>query len=423
MSYSKIMNKAQLLKLVQRPTSVRICSFHRLSTPNRLVLLKCRASRIPEIRTISATNFAFVRHSSDGSKELPNENAASSSTNDKIDSTEDIIPEPPEVPIEEIVEVGKVLNKLGEETLTSAGLGSWTPVGILQNALQFMHVTLDMPWWLTIVAGTAFLRLIIFPLVITSQRHTIKMNNNMPKIQEYQQNVTDARLQGNSYEMARASQELMLFMKSHNVNPIKGMILPVVQFPIFLSMFLGLRGMANLPLESLTYGGLWWFADLTLPDQFYVLPLITVATLGLTIELGADFGKLGNGGVGFSKYLKYGLRLVPLVVFPFIINFPCAVCLYWASTNFISLGQVMFLRIPSVREYFNIEKKIVQEKPKKKKGVIGEFKHSWKNMQVVKEIEERERLDHMKFTQAGRAPPIKTFKYNPVAANTLKNTK
>lgn len=41
-------------------------------------------------------------------------------------------------------------------------------------------------------------------------------------------------------------------------------------------------------------------------------------------------------------------------------------------------------------------------------------------MQVVKEIEERERLDHMKFTQAGRAAPVKTFKYNPKVVGSLK---
>lgn len=41
-------------------------------------------------------------------------------------------------------------------------------------------------------------------------------------------------------------------------------------------------------------------------------------------------------------------------------------------------------------------------------------------MQVVKEIEERERLDHMKFTQAGRAAPIKTYKYNPKVVSEFK---
>uniref|UniRef100_A0A2S2QAF8 Mitochondrial inner membrane protein OXA1L n=1 Tax=Sipha flava TaxID=143950 RepID=A0A2S2QAF8_9HEMI len=211
-------------------------------------------------------------------------------------------------------------------------------------------------------------------------------------------------------------------MNTHQVDPLKGMILPAVQFPIFLSMFLGLRGMAMLPLESFKYGGLWWFTDITMPDQYFVLPIVTVITLGITLELGADIGKLTSSNAGFGKYLKYGVRVIPLIVFPFIVNFPCAVCLYWASTNFISLAQVMFLKIPSVRNYFNIEeKKKIEPSKSKKKGVVTEFKESWRNMQVVKEIEERERLDHMKFTQAGRAAPVKTFKYNPKVVGNLKN--
>jgi len=50
-------------------------------------------------------------------------------------------------------------------------------------------------------------------------------------------------------------------------------------------MFLGLRGLANLPLESFKYGGLWWFSDITMPDQFYILPVVTVITLGITLEV------------------------------------------------------------------------------------------------------------------------------------------
>lgn len=44
-------------------------------------------------------------------------------------------------------------------------------------------------------------------------------------------------------------------------------------------------------------------------------------------------------------------------------------------------------------------------------------------MQIVKEIEERERLDHMKFMQAGKAAPVKTFKYNPKVSGGLKSEK
>lgn len=48
---------------------------------------------------------------------------------------------------------------------------------------------------------------------------------------------------------------------------------------------MGLREMANVPVDSLRHGGLFWFEDLTVPDQFFILPVITSLTLWLTIEV------------------------------------------------------------------------------------------------------------------------------------------
>lgn len=55
--------------------------------------------------------------------------------------------------------------------------------------------------------------------------------------------------------------------------------------PVFISVFMGLRGMANAPVESLRTGGMLWFTDLTLADQYFLLPVITSATLYLTVEV------------------------------------------------------------------------------------------------------------------------------------------
>lgn len=39
-------------------------------------------------------------------------------------------------------------NKLGEPVLQSLNLGSYyTPVGWVQNILEFMHCTFHLPWW------------------------------------------------------------------------------------------------------------------------------------------------------------------------------------------------------------------------------------------------------------------------------------
>lgn len=48
---------------------------------------------------------------------------------------------------------------------------------------------------------------------------------------------------------------------------------------------MGLRQMANVPVESLRNGGMFWFTDLTIPDQYFALPIITSLTLWATIEV------------------------------------------------------------------------------------------------------------------------------------------
>ena len=65
---------------------------------------------------------------------------------------EGYIPDLPPIP-DVAVEVADVLNALGEPTLSSLGLINFTPPGLVQAALEYMHVSMGMPWWAAIVAG------------------------------------------------------------------------------------------------------------------------------------------------------------------------------------------------------------------------------------------------------------------------------
>ncbi|GBP27129.1 Mitochondrial inner membrane protein OXA1L [Eumeta japonica] len=326
----------------------------------------------------------------------------------------DSIPEPPPVPdLSAITEPVQSLAANGEPTFASIGLGGWSPVGLIQNALEYLHVTLDVPWWGAILIGTICVRVVLFPLVIMSQRNAAVMNNNLPEIQTLQVKMTHARQTGNQLEAARYGQEMVLFMKEKGLNPIKNMLPPLAQAPIFISFFISLRQMANCPVESLSTGGLYWFADLTVPDQFFILPIITSATLWATIELGVDGGRLDAQNM---KLMKYVLRALPVVMFPFTINFPGVILVYWCSSNFISLMQVGFLKIPAVRDFFKIAPMLTHSKenlPIKPKGFIKDAKESWSNMKITKELEDRQRIDEMIFTKAGKGPIQKTYKYDP----------
>lgn len=323
------------------------------------------------------------------------------------------IPNAPSIPTSTTDITNEILTASGEPTFASIGLGGWSPVGMVQNCMEYLHIGLDLPWWGAIAIGTIVVRTLIFPLVIMSQRNSAKMNNNLPQLQVLQMKMTEARQSGNAIETARYSQEMMLFMKEKEMNPFKNMIVPLAQAPLFISFFMGLRAMANTPVDSMREGGLFWFTDLTIADPYFLLPIITSATLYLTIEIGTDSARLTAQNM---QLMKYFLRVLPIAIFPFTMNFPGAILCYWACSNFISLGQVSILRIPAVRDYFKIEKMIVHKPenlPQKKKGFVEGMKESWSNMKITKELEERQRLDEIRFAKAGKGPLVKTYKYDP----------
>lgn len=255
------------------------------------------------------------------------------------------IPDAPPIPlVEEPSVVETIVNQLaanGEPTFASIGLGGNTPVGLVQQCMEFLHCTMDIPWWGAIAIGTVVVRTILFPLVIMAQRNAAVMHNNMPQLQVLQTKMSEARQTGNQIDAARYAQEMVLFMKERNLSPLKNMVVPLAQAPLFVSFFMGLRAMANTPVFSMTHGGLFWFVDLTMPDQFYLLPIITSFTMLATIELGTDSAKLSSQNM---QTMRYVLRALPFCILPFTINFPAAILTYWTCSNFISLAQVRLFK-------------------------------------------------------------------------------
>lgn len=65
----------------------------------------------------------------------------------------DPIPEPPPIPQNIIEETTTQLNALGEPTLASVGLGGNSPVGLVQQAFEFLHANLGLEWWAAIAVG------------------------------------------------------------------------------------------------------------------------------------------------------------------------------------------------------------------------------------------------------------------------------
>jgi superfamily II DNA/RNA helicase len=63
-----------------------------------------------------------------------------------------------------------------------------------------------------------------------------------------------------------------MFIK-HKVNPFKALVMPFLQMPIFISVFMALR-QAHEYLPTFSSGGAYWFTDLSAADPYYILPII-----------------------------------------------------------------------------------------------------------------------------------------------------
>ncbi|XP_032400467.1 mitochondrial inner membrane protein OXA1L isoform X1 [Etheostoma spectabile] len=299
-----------------------------------------------------------------------------------------------------------------ETSLAELGLAGRTPVGLVQNLLEFMHMDLGLPWWGAIVVGTVLARLAVFPVIVKGQREAAKLNNVMPEMTKLTARMNEAKQSGNKFEFAKAYSDLNLFQKKHDVNPLRGFLVPLVQAPVFVSFFIALRKMAYLPVPSMQTGGLLWFTDLTAADPFYILPFVVTGTMFFILELGAESG-IDNPNL---RAMKTVFRIMPFVILPLTINFPTAVFTYWLTSNCFSLAQVALLRHPLIRDRLRIPERIKHPASAlpQSDGLIDSMKKGWKNAQLAQQLEERERRIKNHLDLAAKGPLRQTFTHNPL---------
>ncbi|ERE89351.1 inner membrane protein OXA1L [Cricetulus griseus] len=321
-------------------------------------------------------------------------------------------PTPPVVPEVASGGTADAIQCAAEQSFSELGLGSYTPVGLIQNLLEFMHVDLGLPWWGAIATCTVLARCLVFPLIVKGQREAVKIHNHMPVIQKFSTQIREAKLAGDQAEFYRASIEMTRYQKKHDIKLLRPLILPLTQAPVFISFFIALREMANLPVPSLQTGGLWWFQDLTISDPIYVLPLVVTATMWGVLELGAETGVQSSD----LQFMRNIIRVMPLMVLPVTIHFPSAVFMYWLSSNLFSLCQVACLRIPAVRTVLKIPQRVIHDPDTlpPREGFLKSFKTGWKKAEIAHQLQEREQRMQKHLDLAARGPLRQTFTHNPL---------
>eukprot|EP00128_Syssomonas_multiformis_P014055 Colp12_sorted_trinity150504_noHs@13279 len=231
---------------------------------------------------------------------------------------------------------------------------SYTPAGLVRVMLEWVCATGHMPWWLGIVGVTVAFRLATIKYTIKGMRNNAKMANIRPLMEKETELLNKYQRENDKYGQRMQAEKLKELFDKHDVHPLRAFVAPLIQAPVFMSFFFGLRGMAEAPVESMKTGGLMWFSDLTAVDPYYALPTIMCLSFLLSIELGAD----GAGNQGQTKNAKLFLRVFSLVLIPLTAKLPTAVLLQMMTNNLFTLSQLGLLKVPALRRVLDIPDRI-----------------------------------------------------------------
>jgi YidC/Oxa1 family membrane protein insertase len=218
-------------------------------------------------------------------------------------------------------------------------------------AVKAFHDLTGVEYGWAIVGVTVMLRLALFPLMVKSQQTTSRMAHVQPELTLIKSRYEALGTPSRQDQLAFSKQMKALFAK-YQVQPFQALLAPVVQLPLFMGMFFGLRKMPGIYHDELASGGMFWFVDLTVPDPLYILPLASASTFLLLIELGKDQMMAQNAATG--KLMVNVFRVMSLVMIPVCVNFEAAMLCYWTANNLLTLAQTQVLKAPLVKKQFGI---------------------------------------------------------------------
>ncbi|KAG8875599.1 Mitochondrial inner membrane protein oxa1 [Tulasnella sp. 331] len=233
--------------------------------------------------------------------------------------------------------------------LASLGLGGWSPAGIVQTLLEQIHVTTGLPWWASILTLAAVIRIASLPLHIRVVANNSRMAYATKKVKEATEKIKASQAAGDKMALMKASMQMRQAYTDVGASPLVG-LLGLVQMPIGIAMFFGIKWMCNFPVESMKTGGLAWFTDLTMSDPTYVMPIISTAAFIAMLKLAsAETPKAQE-----TKHITNAFVLISLVGMPIMAQLPTGLMLYFVCNGALMGLQAAILRIPAVKRWANI---------------------------------------------------------------------
>lgn len=189
------------------------------------------------------------------------------------------------------------------------------------------------------------------PIFIKAQQNSSRMAHVKPEMDVLKAKI-DKLDPKNLQLQQKYAQEMQELFRKYDVNPLRAIILPIIQMPAFMSMFFALKKMPEHFPDELANGGILWFTDLTAPDPLYILPIMSGMTFFAMMELGKKQMLASSPEQG--QIMLNVFRGMAVLIVPFSMYFPTAVLCYWTANNTFSLAQSVVMNQASVKKALGI---------------------------------------------------------------------
>ncbi|MDP1673416.1 MAG: membrane protein insertase YidC [Burkholderiales bacterium] len=173
-------------------------------------------------------------------------------------------------------------------------------------------------WGVAIIILTILIKLIFYPLSEASYRSMAKMRVVAPKMQRLKEQYGNDR--------QRMQQAMMELYKTEKINPLGGCLPILVQIPVFIALYWVL--LASVEMRQAPFA--LWINDLSVPDPWYILPILMGATMIIQTRLNP---------VPPDPVQAKVMKIMPIAFSIFFFFFPAGLVLYWLVNNILSIAQ------------------------------------------------------------------------------------
>jgi YidC/Oxa1 family membrane protein insertase len=197
-------------------------------------------------------------------------------------------------------------------------------------------------WGWTIMALVLVLKMAFYWLNAKAYRSMAKMKAVNPKVMEMRERLKDKPQQ--------MQQEMMRIYREEKVNPMGGCFPIMIQIPVFIALYWVL--LSSVEVRGAPWIG--WITDLSVPDPWFILPVVMAATTMLQTALNP------TPPDPMQAKLMWYMPLIFSVMFFF---FPAGLVLYWITNNVLSIAQQWLInKSMGVPPQFNLPWKKAEEK-------------------------------------------------------------